>query len=714
MRGPIAIAWGALASGGAALLLPGVERSALRATLAALPLAVALLGAAGAALGARRTSNGERLLGAAWLALALHAEELGVPFAGESLAAALALLLGWRVARLLPALLRSRARGGPRWPFAALPFAVGVALLPWIHRAAPPNGDEPYVLLLAESLVSDGDFDLADEYRDGVARRFTARPIAPQPGDPVDARGGQRSRHESLLVVVLAPFWKLGGAGGARLAMVALWALLAERLFALLLAAGIATRGAVRAFALSTFAPPLALFAPQIWIEVPAALAVAVALERWARLRGARESAGRDEAAFAAALVVLPLLKLRLLALALPLLLARLAERRRRGAALLGAGALAALVGLVLERNRRLTGSVLGVYELDDLLAFEIAPTTALLRLDGLLFDLAFGLLAAGPLWLLALGSLPALRARAGLFRRALGAALPYLGLLVAVRIWYGGWCPPFRYGIVLVPLLALALGAALARRAGRAERLLGWTLGLATALLGLATAVEPGWATSFADGRSRLLDLAAAPFAADLARLLPSAVRPRAATFVAPLLALALLALARRARGRRLPAPELGGAACLLALALAGLAAAHFVPTRVAEAEDPWVNRGAGELYPDRWTVDRTLVPGGRTLAAGGAPLVVRPVAGGARARITLRYRIHAESGDRALFLAALEGSGEIRRRTLGPRGSWTTETLPERAWRAGEALVLSVLPAASDRLDAAVVVDRVEFSWR
>ena len=66
--------------------------------------------------------------------------------------------------------------------------------------------------------------------------------------------------------------------------------------------------------------------------------------------------------------------------------------------------ALTALVGLVLWRNDRLSGRALGIYLASDFLAFDEPFATYLLRFDGLLFDLAFGLSAAGPIWLLALG----------------------------------------------------------------------------------------------------------------------------------------------------------------------------------------------------------------------------------------------------------------------------------------------------------------------
>ena len=730
---------GLLASLALAAFVPELGRTPLQAALVMLPAAAALLGAVRIVLRARPASAAERLLGAGWLVLALPGERLGLPLGGELLAGGLVLLLAWRVARLLPALVREAKRlaasrtGRWAWPFAAVPFAVGIALLPWVHRAAPPNGDEPYYLLLAESVVSEGDFDLADEYREAVSTRFTGRAIEPQPGDPVSSEGVQRSRHESLLVLYLVPFWVVGGAFACRLGIVLLWALLAERLVALARRAGVGARGTVLAWALASFSPPLAVYASQVWVEVPAALALAIALERWSSARaGQQEGRVRTELAFAAALLALPLLKLRLLAIAVPLAFLRLFDarssgdrlsaRRQRPVALVGLVAIAAIGAFVLQRNLRLGGRALGLYALSDFVTFEEPLAAYLLRLDGLLFDLAFGLIAAAPIWLLALRGLATREAWRSVGPAALLAAAPYLALVVSLRSWFGGWCPPFRYGVVLLPIFAIGLGFALAHRPGRRELLLGWSLGLATAAVALAVVVVPGWATSFADGRSRLVDLASAPFAVDLARLLPSSVRPRTASWLVPALALGVLAACslrspRRSRGRRLVAPELAACAALLTLCGATLAAAHWLPSRLVELEDPWISPGVGELYPELWTVDRPLYESGRALAPGVPAVEIPPIVGGERVSIRVVSRAHPENRESVVLVVSSSTGEELLRRELRPGANWRSETLAERAWAPGERLRIDVeasSPAPEGGAPGKAIVDRVELDWR
>jgi hypothetical protein len=87
---------------------------------------------------------------------------------------------------------------------------------------APFAPGEARVLLMAESLVSDGDLDLRDEYRDGVADGWTAAPLQPVAG-LTDGR-----LHEppgAGLALLIAPGYALAGPTGAQLVIAALLAL---------------------------------------------------------------------------------------------------------------------------------------------------------------------------------------------------------------------------------------------------------------------------------------------------------------------------------------------------------------------------------------------------------------------------------------------------------------------------------------------------------
>jgi hypothetical protein len=693
----------------------------LRATVVAAPLVLGLLAAVGLRLGARPASGGERLLAAGWIAVAVHVDALALGPLDAAVFAAGLLLFGRRVLALLPTLRRAVGRRGAlAWrPFAALAFVVGLAVLPWVEARGEPLGDEPYFLLLAESWWSDGDGDLADEYRDGVARGFLGRDLGPQPGDPVGPAGQRYSRHGSLLPLLLAPFWAAGGVFGARLAMLVLWSLLAGSILRLALAFDLPERAAFRAALVASFAPPLLLYAHAIWVEAPAALAVAVALESWRRERSAGDrpsSAGR-RIAFVAALVALPLLKLRLLAVALPLgALPLIGARGRRRQALWALASLAVATAAILLHNLDRVGNALRIYRPRDLALTQVSIGQGLTAAWGLLFDVAFGLLAWSPIWLLALPGIAVAVARRSGYAPALAAMTPYLVLIGSRREWFGGWSPPFRYGVLLVPLLAIGFAELWRRPRGAGARRLAAALGALTALAALAAWIEPGWMPSFADGRSRLHDLAAAPFAADFARFLPSAVRPRLATWVVPTFALAVAVIVYRGRRRWQPARRASRAVATLGVAgllLAGaglVEAAHRVPTGVVEAEDPWLARRGGALFPSRWTFDRTRFDGGWTMASGHR-LELTPVAGGDELVVRVRVRTLRRSAAPAAL--ALFAGGEARRTwKVEPGGHWQWLESEPLDWRPGSRLGLLARNWHSER--SAIVVDRLELDWR
>src|SRR4051812_32464759 len=91
---------------------------------------------------------------------------------------------------------------------ALLAFLVYLALIPAMTRE-PIDGDEPYYVLVTDSIVHDHDLDLRNQYRD--AERLVKRPLQPQPGDPVGKNGEQYSRHEPFLPLLMAPGYALAG-----------------------------------------------------------------------------------------------------------------------------------------------------------------------------------------------------------------------------------------------------------------------------------------------------------------------------------------------------------------------------------------------------------------------------------------------------------------------------------------------------------------------
>lgn len=168
-------------------------------------------------------------------------------------------------------------------------------------RTASVTGDEPFYLLTMQSLVSDGDLDLRDEYAGGEMSRFWdgTVPLWSQMEPAPDGR--LLSPHDPGLPLVAVPAYWIGGLRGVQRFLVVLWAA------AMAVASVLASRVGCPQWAASLGAivvgagTPGIVYASQVYPEAPAALAVAVGL---LVATGARERKPRP-LALAAALVAL-------------------------------------------------------------------------------------------------------------------------------------------------------------------------------------------------------------------------------------------------------------------------------------------------------------------------------------------------------------------------------------------------------------------------
>ena len=721
----------ALATAALARYPPLPADDPLAGTLALMPLVLAALCGIhlwGVRQGGRRLSRagsaGELAALGLLVAAAFARPAMGLPHASEILAAGLLLVLAHRLARQLPALrplLGRRLGPRPSALFFWLPLTVYLAILPWSAGHRQPDGDEPYNLLLAHSLAYDHDTDLANNYAAGDWRHFMDRPIAPQPGDPVGRRGEIYSRHNALLPLALVPAYRLAGKAGALVSMALLTAALAWLTLRLGRHYAAELPGeSLAAYAWVALAPPLLLYSYQVWVEVPAALLAAAALDQILALAPAPAGAAlprrRAWLAIAIPVLLLPLLKIRFILIAAPLVAlaawraGRQPSHRRQ---LLALGMiLLALVGGILLYNLWLYSNPLKIHSWQ-----EIDPNRHTLQ-DylggglGLLYDCAFGLFAFAPIWLLLLPAVALLLARRAALPAHLAVlTLPYLMVVTPRGEWYGGWSPPFRYALIALPLLGLALAPLLARRHRPGARWLLAGLGSLTLILTVVWIVVPGWTYNFADGRTYVLDHLDSRLGADLARFFPSAVRPRTATWLWPPISLAAMIGAWWLPRRRGLAAGLAGIAAVLAAAAILPIAAARIPTRVIELEDPQVIKLGGHLYPDRWVIERTLYRGGWVLRVGDqvrAPVV----AGGRQVRLKLEaelirnqpvpFEVEIAAGDRLLAIWT-----PVRDR------AWEELSLGPFEWSPGAPLVLTAHgPHPPGALNGAVL-DRIELAW-
>jgi hypothetical protein len=120
------------------------------------------------------------------------------------------------------------------------------------------------------------------------------------------------------------------------------------------------------------------------------------------------------------------------------------------------------------------------------------ARMSPLPALFGLGLDRSFGLLPHAPVFLVALAGLGAFFRRRSEAWPHLLVGVSILGSVLTWRMWWGGQCPPARFLVPLVPMLAVALAA---RVAEDARGIVRWRFALLGAGWGLALfmVAEPG-----------------------------------------------------------------------------------------------------------------------------------------------------------------------------------------------------------------------------
>lgn len=441
-----------------------------------------------------------------------------VPLAAACVAVA-ALRVATRRVESRPKRAQPPAAGGwaREWTLVALGLGLFVLLGRHLPGPAGPQGDEPHYLLIAHSLLSDGDVDLSDEYERREYRPFFGGTLQAHTS-PASPPGALYEVHTPGLPALLLPAYALGGYPGAKLFIALLCALTAALVHRLVRQACGSSWLALGAWAALVGVPPLPLYAQAIYPESAAALAAAVFL-----LSARRDAGWGTLAATGCAAALLPWLHPKFLPLALvglALSVLRPSSRRHVWAARVAALLLftLSLAGLAWHFH-----ALYGRASLSAAYGPGFASDVSLARapwgLPALFFDRQFGLCVIAPLWVLALPGFAALaRARLGDTLRALVLAGATLGVGASFSMWWGGACPPGRFVVPALPALALALAPAFRRRRDAAVGLL--AAGLAVLLLAAHT---PRALHNRADGQSGLL-LFLAP-SLDLDGSLPSFV---------------------------------------------------------------------------------------------------------------------------------------------------------------------------------------------
>lgn len=475
---------------------------------------------------------------------------------------------------------------------AAIVYAV---VIPTTLREADLDGDEQYYLLISDSIVRDTDLDLANQYRLQPLRYERREDITPQPGDPTGANGELYSRHEPFLALLMAPGYALWNVWGA-LATIALFgALLVRSTIRWMEDEGISEEAARAVFPFFAFAPPVLFYATRAWPEVPAAFFFVEAL------RGAREHRMKR---WLPALFGLVMLKLRFVLVAAGLVATMLFDRRkvlRRRTIVL---ALATL-GTPLLVMWLISGSATNVHSWRELLPGE--PHRYALGFFGLLADGMSGIAFRAPFYLLGLFALVRWNGTPRGFRVGMLAGALYILYLLPRMEWFGGWAPPLRYLVFLMPVLALGAASMWDRISREAVALISvWTIAL------VIHGVRYPWRLfHIANGENPIGEWLSVAYRADFSRLFPSYIRPNAAAWFGAAVVLLLITIGLRRWKFDLAIP-------LVSLAIAGGFVYARQPASRVEFEDAHVAHDSGVLYPELYQVLRVAYRGGWVLEGG------------------------------------------------------------------------------------------------
>jgi hypothetical protein len=500
---------------------------------------------------------------------------------------------------------------------AALVAAIVYALAIPAMLRAPIDGDEPFYLLVTESIVHDRDLDLANQYRTLERTASGRTDLVPQFGDPVGARGEQYSRHEPFLPFLMVPGFLVGGLYGAVATIALFGALLVRSTIRWMEDEGIPDAAARAVFPFFAFAPPVLFYATRIWPEVPAAFFFVEAL------RGVRS---RRISRWAPALLGLVLLKLRFVLVAMGLFAAVLVRYRRRWPVAIVVAVIAGIVAVPLAIMWLISGDPTSVHSWRD-----VIPSPGMAHLNaffGLLVDGMSGIAFQAPFYLLGLFALTQWRAREGVtsgegravvpegFRLGILASLIYLFYLLPRSEWFGGWAPPLRYVVFLMPVLALGAAAVWDRISRAAIALVAlWTMGLV--IHGVA---YPWRLFHIANGENVLGEWLSRLYQADVSRFFPSFIRPNPAAWIGAAVVVIIVVVGVRRYSARLSDGRDMVAPVLVALAIAWGFQHLGEPAARVEIEDAHVVSDGAELYPEMYTLMRFAYRGGRILEEGAA----------------------------------------------------------------------------------------------
>jgi hypothetical protein len=423
-------------------------------------------------LGGAVLARFSRAAPAGWLPLLLTSV-VWLPFIPGSIPPAFALwqgpLLGvvWLVVGaglLWPTLAESRwllARVERRGPLVAGAVCVVALTVSWWHvRDRLPAGDEPHYLIIAQSLLNDGDLAIDDNHQ-----RREYLPYFRGELKPDYLRRGRNGRiysiHAPGVSALIAPAYAIAGYPGTVGFMILLTslgtALLWRLLWHLTSDAGAATVATLAVMG----SVPVFLHGFTVFPDPAGAVGMIGALWLLVRLHQRQEPSAAILVSVGALLAVLPWLHTRFAltaGMAGTIIVARLVaapQRWRQVMCFLAVPAVSASAWFLFFQQ--IYGTPMPTAPYGGYTQSSLAHWGP--GIPGLLFDQQFGLFTAAPVLLFAvLGMGTLARQSPRLAGEVVLLTVPYLLAVATYRMWWGGYSAPARFLVAVLPALALPL----------------------------------------------------------------------------------------------------------------------------------------------------------------------------------------------------------------------------------------------------------------
>jgi hypothetical protein len=333
----------------------------------------------------------------------------------------------------------------------------------YVQSASPPSGDEPHYLVISQTLLKYHSLDVMRDYTNGDYRSFYPMTIDPhvthnERGQllPIHAIGGP------ILWLLPYYFW---GRLGAVLCMTVVSLLVIYNIYALLVTMQIRKRYALLVSLAFALGSPLYIYAHLLFIEPFAALAGVYVL----RKVFAHRITFVDGTLSSILLGLLPWIHIRFALVEAPLFFAflyrlylqnKLGNLKQYICYLLPVTVLLLLFELY---NYKVWGTLSpAANELNDNdKPFVLLPFIPLL---GISFDQEYGLLINFPLFVFFLSGIVLTWKKKFMAYHVLMliVSVPYILVFTTFRNWSGGWCPPARLILVLLPMYAFYIAYAL------------------------------------------------------------------------------------------------------------------------------------------------------------------------------------------------------------------------------------------------------------